>query len=165
MDVVNHSCLGYRETVFPLLSRRKAVFPNSTKLFILWKCKTSKACFSLSHRTFYLSNLKTSTRLLDFVFSCLPPSWNTIHPKPRFHSNRRPEVGIMQSVFLSLSEGRGASVHRLSFPEFDVNVLEAILNVQRFSIWPETEKFSKNIHCSLHMQECRFEFDTSCRND
>ena len=59
----------------------------------------------------------------------------------------------------------GASVHRLSFPEFDVNVLEAILTVQRFSIWPETEKFSKNIHCSLHMQECRFEFDTSYRND
>ena len=28
----------------------------------------------------------------------------------------------------------GASVHRLSFPEFDVNVLEAILTVQRFSI-------------------------------
>ena len=28
------------------------------------------------------------------------------------------------------------------FPEIEVNVLEAILSVQRFSIWPNTEKFS-----------------------
>ena len=42
--VANHSCLGYTETVFPLLSRH-TVFPNSTKLFIPWKCKKSKAWF------------------------------------------------------------------------------------------------------------------------
>ena len=44
LDVTNHSCLGYTETVFPRLSRH-TVFPNSTNLFILWKCKKSKACF------------------------------------------------------------------------------------------------------------------------
>ena len=77
--------------------------PNSTKLFNPWKCKKSKACFfSLSHRIFYLSNQKTSTRLLDFVSSCLPPSWNTIYLKPGFLSNWKPEVGIMQSFY-----GRG----------------------------------------------------------
>ena len=99
MDVANHSCLGYTETVFPRLSRH-TVFLNSTKLFILWKCKNLKRFFfSLSHRTFYLSNQKTSTHLLDFLSSCLPPSWNTMYLKPRFHSNRKPEVRIMQSVY------------------------------------------------------------------
>ena len=38
-------------------------------------------------------------------------------------------------------------------------------NFQRFSVWPDTEKFLSNIHCSLRMQECPFEFDTSYRND
>ena len=28
------------------------------------------------------------------------------------------------------------------FPEFDVNVFEAILSIQRFSVWSNTEKFS-----------------------
>ena len=34
--------------------------------------------FPLSH----LSNRKTSTLFLDFVSSCLPPSWNTMHLNP-----------------------------------------------------------------------------------
>ena len=39
--------------------------------------------------------------------------------------------------------------------------LEAILTLQKFSIWPDTEKFLENIYCSLRMQsECQFEFDT-----
>ena len=104
IDVANHSCLGYTETVFPRLSRH-TVFPNSTKLFILCrKCKKSKACLFILCRIvdFYLSNRKTSTLFLDFVSSCLLPSWNTIHLKSRFHSNRKPEIGIMQD-FYSLS--------------------------------------------------------------
>ena len=32
--------------------------------------------------------------------------------------------------------------YSLSFPEFDVNVFEAVLSIQRFSIWPNKEKFS-----------------------
>ena len=47
----------------------------------------------------------------------------------------------------------------------DKYVFEAILSIQRFSIWPNKEKFSQNIHCSLCMQECQFEFDTSHGND
>ena len=61
--------------------------------------------------------------------------------------------------------GEGGVCTQAKFPRIDVNVLEAILTIQRLSIWPETEKFSKTIHCSLHMQECWFEFDTSYRND
>ena len=44
MDVANHSCLGYTETVFPRISRH-TVFLNSTQLFILWKCKNLKSVF------------------------------------------------------------------------------------------------------------------------
>ena len=44
MDVANHSCLSCTETVFPRLSRH-TVFLNSTKLFILWKCKNLKRFF------------------------------------------------------------------------------------------------------------------------
>ena len=36
--------------------------------------KNLKRVFSLLHRTFSLSNQKTSTLFLDFVSSCLPPS-------------------------------------------------------------------------------------------
>ena len=50
------------------------------------------------------------------------------------------------------------------FPEFDVNVFKAMLFILRFSIWPNTEKSSQNIHCSWCMQECRFELDISYRN-
>ena len=32
--------------------------------------------------------------------------------------------------------------YQLSFPEFDVNDFKVILSIQRFSIWPSTEKFS-----------------------
>ena len=34
--------------------------------------------------------------------------------------------------------------YQLSFPEFDINVFEAILSIQRFLIWPlaDTEKLS-----------------------
>ena len=32
--------------------------------------------------------------------------------------------------------------YQLSFLEFDVNVFEVILSIQRFSIWPSAEKFS-----------------------
>ena len=39
-----------------------------------------------------------------FLLACLPPSRNTINLKPRFHSNRKPEIGIMQSIYsLSIS--------------------------------------------------------------
>ena len=50
------------------------------------------------------------------------------------------------------------------FSEFDVNVLKAMLFILRFSIWPNTEKSSQNIHCSWCMQECRFELDISYGN-
>ena len=46
-----------------------------------------------------------------------------------------------------------------------LNFLKAILTIQKFSIWPDTEKFSENIYCSLRMQEGQFEFDTSYRNN
>ena len=44
LDVANHSCLGYRETVVPRPSRH-TVFPNATRLSILWKCKNLKRVF------------------------------------------------------------------------------------------------------------------------
>ena len=31
---------------------------------------------------------------------------------------------------------------QLSFPEFEVNVFAEILTIWRFSIWPDTEKYS-----------------------
>ena len=34
-----------------------------------------------------------------------------------------------------------------------------------FSIWTNTEELSWKIHCPLRMQECRFEFETSCSNN
>ena len=60
--------------------------------------------FSQIQRSFssFAGNVKNLKRVFDFVSSCLPPSWNTIHLKPRFHSNRKPEIGIMQD-FYSLS--------------------------------------------------------------
>ena len=50
--------------------------------------------------------------------------------------------------------------YQLRFPEFYVSNF----SFQRFSIWPDTEKFSSNIHHSLRKQECPFEFDASYRN-
>ena len=68
-------------------------FPNFNDAFHPWKSRKPKACFfSLSNRTFYLSNQKNRALFLDFVSSCLPPSWNTIRLKPRFHSNRKSEL-------------------------------------------------------------------------
>ena len=76
----------------PRLSRH-TVFPTSTTLFMLGKVENLKRVFfSLSNRTFYLSNQKNRALFLDFVSSCLPPSWNTIRLKPRFHSNRKSEL-------------------------------------------------------------------------
>ena len=33
-------------------------------------------------------------------------------------------------------------IYQLSFPELDVNVFQAILTIQRFSVWPDAEKLS-----------------------
>ena len=56
---------------------------------------------------------------------------------------------------------------QLSFLEFDVNVFKAILSIQRFFNLTEYREASyrKKIHCSLGMQECRFEFDNGFGND
>ena len=54
---------------------------------------------------------------------------------------------------------------QLSFLEFDVNVFKAILSIQRFFNLTEYREVIVTIHCSLGMQECRFEFDTGCGND
>ena len=48
-----------------------------------------------------------------------------------------------------------------SFLEFDVNVFKSILFIQRFfNLTEYREVILKKNHCSLGMQECRFEFDT-----
>ena len=56
--------------------------------------------------------------------------------------------------------------YQLSFLEFDVNVFKAIRSIQRFfNLTEYREVIVKKNHCSVGMQECRFEFDTGCGND
>ena len=59
--------------------------------------------------------------------------------------------------------------YQLSFLEFDANVFEAIVSIQRFFNLTEYREVRRSyrtkIHCSLDMHECRFEFDTGCGND
>ena len=75
----------------PRLSRH-TVFPTSTTLFILGKVENLKRVFFLVESYILFEQSKNRALFLDFVSSCLPPSWNTIRLKPRFHSNRKSEL-------------------------------------------------------------------------
>ena len=51
------------------------------------------------------------------------------------------------------------------FLEFDVNGSKAILSIQRLFNLTEYREVIVKIHGLLHMQECKFEFDTGYGND
>ena len=56
--------------------------------------------------------------------------------------------------------------YQLSFPEFDVSVFKAIFHSRSFKDFQSDQiqrSSRRNIHCSLRMQECRFEFNASYR--
>ena len=55
--------------------------------------------------------------------------------------------------------------YRLSFLDFDVNVLEASLSIQGYINLTEYNEVIVKNTCSLRTQECRFEFDTGFGND
>ena len=78
----------------PRLSRH-TVYPTSTTLFILGKVENLKRVFFPCRIVHSIWAIKKNRALfLDFVSSCLPPSWNTIHSfKPEI------EVRIVPSVY------------------------------------------------------------------
>ena len=88
--------------------------------------------------------------------------------------NESTVVNCKKVIYFS-TKGGGGRLCPPPFPptmistSFDVNVFEAILSIQRFSIWPKTEtrRSRWNIHCSLSMHEFHADlrFDTIYGND
>ena len=68
---------------------------------------------------------------------------------------------VMSCAFTCKAVTKFLPIH---FPWIWCKCLLTKISIQRFSIWPDTEKFSLDIHCSLHMQKCWFEFDKRYEN-